>query len=200
MYNFVYGIDLESEPKTGIGRDNSTHTTREGLLYRAEMKRFKSLNFVVDFEDMELPESGFLKLGGDGKMVEYKKIEKFNTLDPQIPSENKRFKLYFLTPTIFKNGWLPAWINEKDMTGIYNGLTLKLLTACTGKSVNIGGFDMKETNPKAIKKAVPAGSVYYFEIIEGSIQEAVKVFYNKSISDEKKNEGFGICFVGKSNV
>ena len=50
MYNFVYGIDLESEPKTGIGRDNSTHTTREGLLYRAEMKRFKSLNFVVDFD------------------------------------------------------------------------------------------------------------------------------------------------------
>ena len=46
--------------------------------------------------------------------------------------------------------------------------------------------------------AVPAGSVYYFELLNGSTMEEVKeVFYQTAISDMYQEQGFGIGYVGK---
>jgi CRISPR-associated protein Cmr3 len=46
-------------------------------------------------------------------------------------------------------------------------------------------------------RAVPAGSVYYFEIIEGTQEQIVSLFNFKKISEERANEGFGFSLVGR---
>jgi CRISPR-associated protein Cmr3 len=47
-----------------------------------------------------------------------------------------------------------------------------------------------------MRKAVPAGSVYYFEVRNGDTDSLIGKFHCQNISDELKEEGFGLSFVG----
>lgn len=187
---------VSNEPKIGITIDEKTGKAKEGMLYRVDMKRLENLSFIIDFDGLDLPERGMMKLGGEGKAASYRKFK-----SPDLPTESpaveaKRFKIYLSTPAIFKGGWLPEWIDENSLVGEYEGLKLRLLTASIGKPIGIGGFDMKARKPKPMYKAVPAGSVYYFDIIKGNYQKAYIAFNQQAISDSNPEQGFGIAYVG----
>lgn len=191
-----------SEPKIGIGIDRDTHASEESKLYRVDMQRLEDrqgtkLSIIVDFEGLTLPEEGgLIKLGGEGKAVSYNKYDESVSVGSSVFIE-KRFKVYLATPAIFENGWLPKWIDEKTLIGNYKGIELRLLTASIGKQINIGGFDMKRKRPKPMYKAVPAGSIYCFEIIKGDTQKFHESFNGTAISDVYPEQGFGISFLGK---
>ncbi len=55
---------------------------------------------------------------------------------------------------------------------------------------------MAKKEPKPMYKAVPEGSVYYFEILSGDKNELCRI-HGKSVSDIYPEQGFGICYVGK---
>ncbi|AKB13725.1 MAG TPA: type III-B CRISPR module-associated protein Cmr3 [Methanosarcina thermophila] len=192
-----------TEPKIGIGLSGETHTADESKIYRVGMKRLKNLSFLVEFEGLEIPEKGLLKLGGEGKAASYEKISEqlinCNYSEKNLNKDIEKFKLYLSTPAIFHQGWLPSWIDMNSLEGKYKNLKFKLLTASIGKYQNIGGFDLKQKKPKPMWRATPAGSVYYFKIIEGDIKEIYSLFNKQSISDEYAKQGFGITFVGKVN-
>lgn len=185
-----------SEPKIGIGVNNITGTNEEGQLYRFEMKRLRNLSLVIDFEGIELQRKGIMKLGGEGKAVYYNEYSNNIASSVNIPAEN-RFKIYFSTPAIFEKGWLPKWINEKTLEGEYEGFRLKMLTMSAEKPISIGGFDMKAHKPKPMYRAIPAGSVYYFEVIEGDIKNIFATFNQRAISDLYSEQGFGISYIGR---
>lgn len=111
---------------------------------------------------------------------------------------NNRFVLYLSTHAIFKEGWLPEWIGENGLERKIHGTSIKvkLLTAAIGKPVYIGGFDIAKGEPKPMYKAVPGGSVYYFEILDGNVDDLKKI-HGRSISDVYSEQGFGVCYVGK---
>jgi len=194
-----------TEPKIGIGRENQTHTTKEGMLYRIEMKRLESvmgfgketesLALFAAFEGLSIDDTGFLKLGGEGKSVHYAPSAVRDIEAPQL--KGNRFKLYLASPALFEKGWLPSFIDEDTLTGQCGNLEIRLETAMIGKPYPIGGFRMKPpVSPKPMRMAVPAGSVYYFEIMKGEIQDAVDLFHNHNISDDESHQGFGLTFVG----
>ncbi|MEN3045343.1 MAG: type III-B CRISPR module-associated Cmr3 family protein, partial [Candidatus Hydrothermales bacterium] len=88
------------------------------------------------------------------------------------------------THAIFEKGWIPRWINEKTLIGDFEGIQLKLIACVVGKYVRVGGWDIARGEPKPMYKAVPAGSVYYFRVLNGkSIEEVKKAFHLKNISD-----------------
>jgi CRISPR-associated protein Cmr3 len=184
------------ESKIGIGLNRKTKTTGEGLLYRVEMLHYKDLKIVVGFDGLYLEESGLMKLGGEAKGAKY---QQFDSLDiSQIDNISSNiFKLYLLTPAIFDNGWYPDWIDkENDFTGEYKGFKLKLVASAIGKHQSIGGFDIKKREPKKMMKAVPMGSVYYIEILEGDRDKVVETFNLSLISDYKQEEGYGLVMIG----
>lgn len=196
------------EPKIGIGRDDSSKTSKEGQLYRVNLirpsvlknKEIKTIKFIFQYEGLNLPKEGFLKLGAESKIVNYTTIDDETIPKFENSTPNRRlFKLYLSTPCYFEKGSLPSWINENTLEGEHEKIKLKLLTAAVGKPIFIGGFDMKKKKPKPMRKYVPSGSVYYFEILEGSFEDVVKAFHRKSISEERANEGFGISYVGVVN-
>ncbi len=194
---------LLTESKIGIGRNDQTHSSEENRLYRVGMRRledsfYNKLKIIVEFDFERLddfPSEGILKLGGENKAAAYQKInEDISVCEPKI--EGQKFKLYLLTPALFKKGWIPEWLDGQTLNGTYNGIKLRLLTASIGKYISIGGFDMEAKKPKPMRKAVPAGSVYYFEF-EGDKGEVIKHFHKESLSEyDTKKEGYGISFVG----
>jgi len=190
------------EYRSGIARDKNKMTTKRGYLYNAGFIRLEGgLGLFANIDGLSNPPSQLspIGIGGEGKAGICHKVDKFNFELPKSIfediSKSKKFKVVLTQPAFFQNGWRPSWIND-DLTGEYQGIKLKLLSACVGKPVHIGGFDIARKIPKPMKKAVPAGSVYYFEILDGDIETIIKIFHNKNISNELSQIGFGHFFVG----
>lgn len=188
-----------SEPKIGIARNNASLTTEEGRLYRVDMKRANEFKIGVEIEN-ELTLSRYPKLGGEGKITNLNEELDISQIDIEFNFQEfntKKFKIYLSTPAIFVNGWLPKWIDSKTFIGEFGGNKFRLTSAFVGKPVMIGGFDMTKNMPKVMRKAVPQGSVYYFELIEGSLESVYNSFNKKSISEfNTAQQGFGITYFG----
>ena len=187
----------QTEPKVGIGRADSTNTAQEGKLYRVGMRRATNFEMIVEVTlptDRSQYAATFIKLGGEGKIAAIEEKGRMDSLkidQDTIALQPGRFKLYLSSPAIFKNGWIP------DLESL--GVKAELIAAVLGKTVHIGGFDMAARKgkgyPKPMLKAVPAGSVYYYESDE-SVAHILEKLQGKSISDFLDKQGFGIAYVG----
>lgn len=189
------------EERTGIRKNRQTRSVHEGGLYSVEYFRMKEgFGLTLEVEGTKLiPESGIMRLGGDHRSAHYHSASWKDINTKPIKDtilKNKRFKLVLLTPAIFKQGWLPEAIDTNTFEGTINGVTAKMTGACIGKPVGIGGFDLVKKMPKPMKKAVPAGSVYYFEVKDDKVDDLFERLWLKSISNERAQEGFGITLVG----
>ena len=184
------------------------------MLYRINMSRFKNSDgnygFIVDYECREVlsETGGLLKLGGEGKSFVYGHSNfDINLLSSHLESvktaiqSTSRFKLYFATPTIFQQGWLPSWLIAIRFRVSIRCTVRRILnssyTAAVGKPISVGGWNMAKGEAKPTHRAVPAGSVYYFELSDGNrIDDLIAAFHYKNISDERSEEGFGLALIG----
>lgn len=193
---------LKNESKIGIGLNKETGTSMDSRFYRIDLKRLQNISLIVEFDGIELRnKNGIFKLGGEGKYAKYEEISKGSCpfgLPKQVKINN-RFKLCLLTPAIFEKGWIPKSINEEYILED-SKFKIKLVAAAVGKCMLVGGYDMVKSRPKPMLKAVPAGSTYYFEILEGEPGDIVESFHLKSVSDVMEEEGYGISFVSKWEV
>ena len=192
---------FKTEERTGIGKNRITRSVETGRLYTVEYFRLKEgVGFAVEVEGTKLlPETGMLRLGGDHRSVRYETSSWSNIQDEPIRkmvTETRRFKIVLATPAIFEQGWLPGWINPESKQGDINGVKIQMRGACVGRPVGIGGYDFVKNMPKPMYKAVPAGSVYFFEIEDGNPENLFEKLWLKSISDKKSQEGFGITLIG----
>ena len=211
-------IPICSEPKIGIGRTKIRNSIIDGKLYRVGMQRFADyggnrhdgnrLCFIIQYE---IPDEiatlirnnrlSFAKFGGENKVVEVALLTGSPGLKlPVFNSEDRTFKIVLTTPALFKNGWIPDFIDPQNYTGHLDGVRVKLIAAMTGKPQAFGGFDMLARKPKPLVKAIPPGSVFFFQIIEDS--HSIETFAQNlkgsfSISEERKEEGFGLAYLGK---
>lgn len=176
---------IEKSHKVGIQRNNQKHTAEEGMLYRINSSQFKEdIYFVVELEvedhENKFPSKGLLKLGGEGRGASYefftkeKKIHKIKTkLFNSFSEAFNYLRLYLYSPTFFDSG---TGIDELKEAGF------EVLSACLGKAQTIGGFDLLKNKPKAMQKAVPAGSIYFlrttsklpYQEIESKLNQVLK--------------------------
>lgn len=210
---------IKNEPKTGIGRDNETHTAAESKLYHVGMVRSLNFEFIIgvelpdDFSEVKSNNSYLIKLGAESKAARLEVITDelvIEELEMKAEFEEKDdkdnpcyFKIYLSTPGVFKNGWYP------DLSRY--GIEAELLGAAVGKPHYVGGFDLRERRPKPLVRAVPAGSVFFYKSEKCSLKEIVSTVSGKAISEpilfseangkqsavELSKEGFGIAYVGK---
>ncbi|OOP55638.1 MAG: type III-B CRISPR module-associated protein Cmr3 [Candidatus Brocadia carolinensis] len=159
----------KKDERVGIKKDRTRKAAATGALYSVEYFRFaKEIGFAVELGGVEkFPQEGLLRLGGDHRSAFYQ--ESSFSLPDKGKVKNKikdtgQFKIVFLTPAIFDKGWLPDWIDTESGIGTVNNITLKLISAALDKPVHIGGFDIVKKTPKDMKKAVSAGSVFFFSI------------------------------------
>ena len=195
-------LGIAIDPKSGVAKDKQMYTI-------SRIRPDERLKMAVDVQAELTRDHGVIKLGGEGRMANFIKTDKNIELG-QRSGVSRYFKLYLATPAVFRNGWIPAWMNPESFEGYFSSrkqsIKLKLVSACVGRPVAWAGFGRKnpekegepEKRPREMKYAVPAGSVYYFEIIEGSYDGAVKLFHKKCISDYRENLGFDYRVFNKS--
>lgn len=191
------------EPKVGISLNPKTRSSQKHRLYRVGMYRYKGLRLLIQFSGLTLPDKGIMKLGGEGRAVSYQsRTENISIEEPEKINDGL-FKLYLATPAIFEQGgWLPDSLDPTSLSGSIRGIEVELLAASIGKHRSIGGFDMLTKQPKPMRQAVPAGSVYYFQAKNKTSPESIiEAFHGKSLQGNDSNnitykqQGFGIAYV-----
>ncbi len=206
---------LTKEDRYGHTLDTSSNTVAESLLYSARHLRFKDklqhqdilkakfMAVVEGITKSDIPD-GITAIGGEGRMARIvteempdkdKLVAESSDVLDKI-KQNKRFLLYFLTPTIFQKGWYrdwPAEFTDSIMVG-----------ACVNKPAFISGWQKSGKGstgkPRNLSKTVPAGSVYFFKAQKWD-ETRFENFYSKyhcgdSLSDFYQCAGFGTVLIG----
>lgn len=192
-----FGVQIDSRPKRPT----------EGNLYQIEFMRLREdVGLLIEVSGLGLNGNGLLQLGGEARAARYETTT--TNLDlltaGRLSDGNKplRFKIYFATPAIFRRGWLPETITlqaNDDYTGTWRGVEVKLLAAALGRAQPIGGRDISQKDiQRNIQRAVPAGSVYFLEVLDSkrNAQDVLTAFDGKCVSDVDAQIGFGLCYVG----
>lgn len=202
---------FQKESRFGIEVDNGLQTVKEGRLYQTEFIRCcDSVGLYVEIEGIQSlstvpdPEVGLMAIGGENRVASYTKVigiewtrlkAKLKAALPQAVG----FKLYLATPTVFEQGWLPQWIDPNTLTGQYpdSGLSVKLVAAAIQRYQTIGGWDIAYNRHKPTRRAVSAGSVYYFTT-DASIDAVIDAFHWKNLVDDPLDAqiGYGLGLVG----
>ena len=207
------------EHRVGIKINKERGTVEPHYLYSSPHLRLGIFNtaryygFIVGIDGDEglVNNRGIFRLGGDTRVVELEELEEgmiekiFSQFRLQIIEKiknSKRFKMILLTPAIFQNGWYPDFLNisNDELKGKWEGIEIKLVGCILGKPKYLGGFDLVKQTPKSIKKVIPPGSVYFFEIINDTNIDWDNIFNNyfpRSIDNsDLSKEGFQLILLG----
>ena len=157
-----------------------------------------SLQVAVDGTAHDLVQVGVL--GGENRLgaVSDSTAAAF-TASPAISSAlrgAKRIRLILATPALFDGGWFAAWMNDGVIPG--TSVRVKLRAAAIGRRQAITGWDYQLRQPKPVQLAVPAGSVYFFDICDGDASDLTTQAWLRSVSStpEACLDGFGLALWG----
>jgi CRISPR-associated protein Cmr3 len=109
-------------------------------------------------------------------------------------------RMVLATPAVFTDGWRPGWLKNGTPPGGPPGLRLKLVGVCNSRAQAVSGWSYETNGPKAIRRVVPAGAVYFFEVSAGSATDVAALAgrWLESVSDHQddRTDGFGLAAWG----
>ncbi len=146
-------------------------------------------------------DQGLITLGGERRLSAISKAS--DTLWPVLPdSLAARIRaaggltLTLLTPALFAEGWYPAWLNEylEGTPPGCDGLRLKLCAVAMERWLPHSGWDLAQNKPRAGRKMIAAGAVFWFEILQAD-DNALNSLWLTPISDQgqDRKDGFGLA-------
>ena len=206
---------FEQEERTHVALTPETGTAKDSMLFSTtglDFEKKKGTEIIRMVAEITTPESlsstiqslnALHPLGGERRLVHWKTDGKpFHdaTERLRIFSSNKLVRMVLATPAIFRHGWLPGWINETTFQGAIpgTGVTGKLIGASVERWQPISGWSYENNQPKPVRRLVPAGSVYFFELEEGDFGQLLNKAWIKSVCDNEQDQrdGFGLALWG----
>lgn len=204
------------ELRIGIGMDYHQNTVRTGRFYVREAVRLAEgaepatnksaqaagwwtfgLTATVD-QDLRLHDET-VRLGGDGRLARVTETEA-----PPWPAGSagrRRFRLYLAAPTFLARGHVPGFIDRETLVGRWpdGDFTVRLSAVALAPAAVVGGWNLARQEPRAIRRLVGAGSVFYFELIEGREDDVLRAAHGRAFCDDEvmARAGFGLAFVGE---
>jgi CRISPR-associated protein Cmr3 len=114
-------------------------------------------------------------------------------------ANQERVTMTLATPAIFRDGWKPGWL-DAQLTGepFAGGPRLRLVGVCIQRWRAVSGWSYKAGGPKAIRRMVPAGGVYFFDLIDKGRAAELATQWLGPVSDDPQDrrDGFGLAVWG----
>jgi CRISPR-associated protein Cmr3 len=164
------------EHREHVAIDNRTGTAQPGALFSSAGMRFER-DFAIAIDVTARDESdaappGAVVLGGESRLS-FRRVDAgatfpaFDAYEPQYVNALARMprglRVQLLTPACLQQDVVPgtpAWRPAPPVAG------LKLVAACIPGHSAISGWDLQAADgrgaPRAVRRLVPAGSVYYY--------------------------------------
>jgi CRISPR-associated protein Cmr3 len=188
-----------------VGLDLQLKGQKEGIRLAARMEAGAGIGDLAGKID------SFCTIGGERRLAGCRIVDSHDGWNcPEKLAEalkgKKKVRMVLASPAIFSDGWKPGWLNgwpeNESPDGWPDGLNLKLISACIDRWKPISGWCLEKgkQGPKAVRRIVPAGSVYFFEIVNCDLDagDLAKGMWLKAVSDKKRDrmDGFGLAVFG----
>lgn len=207
--------NLASEQRTHVALDDTSLASDDGRLFQTSGLDLKpTINETANNRHFSNSRLGFLAqttanikqdlvtLGGEKRLSRLIRLEQPTSSKPDKElakkvNSQKGLKITLVTPAIFKQGYLPDWIDPKTLSGVcplLPTLKLTLRAVAIDRWLPVSGWDLAQWKPKAMRKAVAAGAVYWFAI-EGTAPDNLgDLLWLKPLSDDEQEQrdGFGL--------
>jgi CRISPR-associated protein Cmr3 len=141
-------------------------------------------------------------LGGERRLVHWQANGSADLWKPPYDdnalSRASKVRMMLATPAIFAHGWRPGWL-DANLEGPPPGtnVRLRLVGVCTQRWKAVSGWSLAEPRgPKAIKRLVPAGGVYFFDALDDPAPLAQRWLQPVSDHPQDRNDGFGLAVWG----
>lgn len=139
---------LKVEERVGIARDNVRRTVEKGYLYATRHLRLRlGVSLLLGLDKplcpSHLAEKGIFQLGGEGRLVRYRLLEKDE--EPRFPKTDGG-RLLALSPLAYPRAKMANLLNAPY---------------ASGKLFRAAGWDMRKAFHKPTKTYFPAGAVFY---------------------------------------
>ncbi|MDP1699058.1 MAG: type III-B CRISPR module-associated Cmr3 family protein [Xanthomonadaceae bacterium] len=159
--------------RVGVGLDGATGRANDGQLFSMQAVAMRrDVGFLATVTGAVPAASGSLRFGGDGRAAAVSMVaQTFPAADYAAIADAGRCRLLLTTPGLFENGWLPTGINQ-HADGSYrfelHGVKARLVSAAVPRAEVVSGWDLANWQPKPAQRAVPSGSVYWFDEINAT--------------------------------
>ncbi|WP_034383771.1 type III-B CRISPR module-associated protein Cmr3 [Deinococcus sp. YIM 77859] len=216
------------EERTHVAMNSETGTGDEGRLFTVSYRSFEerrkgayhrwTLRVKTDLGG-DLAPLGHL--GGERRPValqdrgnrdQWPNLGQFGAVRDAL-ADSKHTRLFFVltSPALFAGGWKPGWLGlsqeearRHDGSGLPAGIRelmsgdVHLVGAAVGRRIPVSGWNLHTGQPKAVRWAVPAGSVYFLEVNGQFDRQALLNAWLKPLSDEQddQRDGFGCALWG----
>ena len=165
------------DSRLGIALEPRSRTASQGMLYTTDaiaLAQDKAFLVGVSGAGELLDRGGVVRLGGDGRgaqVVPWKPAAGERVMPWEVLPSSGSFRMILATPGVFRGGWLPPGVDAEGEDHVldFHGLRARLVAAAVGRAGVVSGWNLAERRPKPAEKVVPAGSVYWFERIEGEV-------------------------------
>ena len=201
---------LPIETRTHVGINRETLAAEDGRLFQTAAYDFAEsaqkhhqgweshrYGFVIRTA-ADLQNNSVVRFGGEGRLSRLNKISD-DVFKRHEYTYTNGLTLTLLTPALFEKGWLPGWLDSQTLTGTlpHTNLQVKLRATAIDRWLPVSGWDLQQHAPKAMRKAVAAGAVYWFEIQSGNTVELAQAQW-QAFSDNGQDcrDGFGIGLIG----
>lgn len=192
---------LERDQRTHVAIEPERQSALDGALFRTEALVFGNsktrfgLSVACDVPQAlataASKAAGIVMLGGEQRLT---RLAEGGPKWPTVPNlsvgPGRLLRLVLLTPAVFEQGSLPGAF------ALGGG---RLVAARVDRPEVISGWDVKARGPKPVRRAAPAGSVFWVRLDEDVDAAAwISERWFKCISDDEQDrrDGFGLCAVG----
>lgn len=195
---------VKINPDTGAGEEGMLFSTTGLDFTRRNGDTFQAGGAALEasFGSLGANLGDFIApVGGERRLARFEVNDEDKNLWTAKEIElSDQLRMVLATPAVFAKGWLPGWIDDKTLEGTLpeTSLKLKLVSAVTGRWQPLSGwsYEEKALGPKALRRTVPAGSVYFFERLEGEVKEGD--IWLRSVCDDEQDrrDGLGLAVWG----
>lgn len=210
---------MEMEERVHVAIDDAKGTSEESHLFSAQFLSFERYRWgkhgshqqwsllarVVTEEAVELRGVGLL--GGEKRLASIEPAEPADWLRcPEALAQSlasaTRVRMFLATPAIFQNGWKPGWLNGRleGSPPCAPSLKVRLVSAAVRRREAVSGWSYRQDRqqPKPVRLLAPAGSVYFFEVVEGDPAVLAQQAWLQAVSDDEhdRRDGYGLALWG----
>lgn len=209
----------QGDRRTHVAIERTTQAPKTGQLFQTEGLDLAPPKWLEDAPTSDfrlLVKTGeplgpaIVHLGGERRLARIEPRDA--TAWPTMPGDwvgliraKKGLVLTLLTPALFSRGYRPGWLAPEDggrnpsrLIGAppgLPGLKLALRAAALGRWQPHSGWDLKKQKPRAGRKLVPAGAVYWFALQGEPSDEDLAALWLMSLCDHEQDrrDGFGLA-------
>lgn len=204
-------LSLPNEERTHVAIDDNSLSSEDGKLFQTSGLDLQHqqidgalgwtqqrLGFL--FESTQKLTDVLATFGGERRLSHLKEMpntdwQQLNKNLYQKLSKLKGLRLTLVTPAIFANGYIPKWLDDSLIGVIPNtSLKVQLKAVSIERWLPVSGWDLHQWKPKAMRKSVAAGAVYWFDIVGEISKDIAQQLWFSPIGDDQQDclDGFGL--------